>query len=408
MNFGVAGSIAIGVLSPARGFVRMGWEGEPDIPFRPGEDFPFEDRAVTRIECGAFIHALSRATKLRLLLECRRTLQPGGRLRIAPAEARGEDLAQLAALAGFAHDETEFAKPDRRIAGEPSVSIAIPAWSARFFPDCLDSALAQTYRNLEVVICDDSAGPEIESIVRERVHDHPIRYERNATRLGPRGNFTRCLERAQGEFVKLLCDDDLLAPSCVASLVDAFRRAPDVALATSRRRRIDAQGRELADQPATTPILHGDALIVGRTLGNAMIMAGLNIVGEPSTVLFRRADLDDRPEHFGFDGVAGHGIIDMATWAALLLKGDAVYVREALSSFRIHPAQRQHDPAKARRNVQSIRELQSAWLGLGLHEGLRPDVVLAKPFPPGIEDWRWQPLTGYAARAAPKATRAAS
>jgi hypothetical protein len=140
-----------------------------------------------------------------------------------------------------------------------------------------------------------------------------------------------------------------------------------------------------------------------------MIMAGLNIVGEPSTVLFRRADLDDRPESFGFDGVPGHGIIDMATWAALLLKGDAVYMREALSSFRIHPAQRQHDPAKARRNVQSIRELQSAWLELELHEGLQPDVVLAKPFPPESADWRWQPLTGYAARAAtPECKRAVS
>ncbi len=120
-----------------------------------------------------------------------------------------------------------------------------------------------------------------------------------------------------------------------------------------------------------------------------MIMAGLNIVGEPSTVLFRRADLADRAaQYFGFDDVAGHGIIDMVTWAALLLKGDGVYLREALSAFRIHPAQRQHDPAKARRNMQSIRDLQSAWLGLGLHQGLRPDLVWAKAFPPADSDWR--------------------
>ena len=73
------------------------------------------------------------------------------------------------------------------------------------------------------------------------------------------------------------------------------------------------------------PIVDTDAVIAGPTLANAMIMAGLNTIGEPSTVLFRKADLlDQAPKYFRFDGVTGHGIIDMVTWAALLLKGDAV------------------------------------------------------------------------------------
>src|SRR5262249_44919843 len=152
----------------------------------------------------------------------------------------------------------------------------------------------------------------------------PIRYERNKTRLGPRGNFTRCFERAGGEFVKFLCDDDLLAPTCVASLLDAFRRAPDVTLAISARMRIDVSGLPLDDQPATVPIVAEDMLIAGHSLANAMLTAGLNFVGEPSTALFRKAELSDQaPEYFRFQGEAGHGVIDMVTWAALLLKGDA-------------------------------------------------------------------------------------
>ena len=216
--------------------------------------------------------------------------------------------------------------------------------------------------------------------------------------MGPRGNFIRCVERSQGEFVKLLCDDDWLEPQCVARLVDAYRQAPDIALATSRRRRIDVAGHELADQPATVPIVAEDTVIDGRTLANAMVMAGLNTVGEPSTVLFRRNDLAP-PGYFGFAAAAGHGIIDMATWTALLLKGDAVYFRDALSSFRIHAGQRQHDPAKAQRNVESIRELQATWLGLALHEGLEPDRVRIKPFPPRDAAWRMAPLLGFAVRA---------
>ena len=298
-------------------------------------------------------------------------------------------------LAGLA-----LTKPDRRVRGDPLVSILIPAYTPSFFAACLDSALAQTHRNVEIVICDDSRGPEIEDIVRAHARGGEIRYLRNEIRLGPRGNFTRCIELARGEFIKFLCDDDLLAPTCIAALLDAFRRAPDITLATSRRQRIDGNGSPLADIPATTPIVDENAVIAGYALANAMIVAGLNTIGEPSTVLFRKSDLlDQAPEYFRFAGVAGHGIIDMVTWSALLLKGDAAYLCGRESAFRSHPGQRQHDPAKLERNVASIRSLQAAWLALGVHEWQRPDQLLAKPFPAGPDsDWRQRSMGGYPAR----------
>jgi hypothetical protein len=87
-------------------------------------------------------------------------------------------------------------------------------------------------------------------------------------------------------------------------------------------------------------------------------------------------------------------------WSALLLKGDAVYLTESLSAFRIHAAQRQHDPEMAQRNVASIRELQAAWLDLRLFERVPPHLILAKPFPPPADaDWCLQPvLSPFAVR----------
>ena len=394
------------------GYLSMGAHAAADVPYRPGEDFPFEDRAVDGIICGGFIHALARAARVRLLLECRRSLKPGGRLEVArdpTGTAREHQLARDAALVGLdAVAPLAFAKRDRILSADALVSIVIPAYNPRFFPAALDSALAQSYGHVEIVVCDDSPGPEIEQVARASAPRFPIRYERNATRLGPRGNFTRCFERASGEFVKFLCDDDLLAPGCVASLLDAFGQAPDVTLATSARLRIDESGLPIDDQPATVPIVAADSLIAGYSLANAMLTAGLNFVGEPSTALFRKGELADRaPEYFRFEGEAGHGVIDMVTWTALLLKGDAVYLRERLSSFRIHPGQRQHDPAKAQRNADSIRGLQAAWLRLGLHERLRSDALVIKPFPPQeAVDWREEPMLGFAAR--PIASRAGS
>ena len=409
------------------GWLSVHGRDDADVRYQPGDDFPFEDRGVDVMACGGFVAALPRETCIRFLLECRRVLKPGGLLSLRVASPVGNacatsncmaDILRAAALTGLeaanvapvsdacrlalaelrAPDErtitVEYTKRDRGVGGDPSVSIVIPAYSPRFFAACLDSALAQTYANVEIVVCDDSEGADIEAATRTRASRRDVRYLRNAVRLRGRRNFTKCFESARGEFVKFLCDDDLLAPTCVASLMDAFRCAPDITLATSHRRRIDEADNLLDDQPATRPIVAANTTIAGYTLANAMLMAGLNTVGEPTTVLFRKADLLDlAPEYFRFNGAHGLGIIDMVMWAALLMKGDAVYLTESLSAFRIHAAQRQHDPAMAQRNIASIRELQAAWLDLKLYEKIPPHLLLAKPFPPPADsDWRTQPV----------------
>jgi len=397
--------VAIGVEVDVPGFLNLGWGANAGVAFCPSDGFACADREVDAIVCGPVVAELPTTTFVRFLHDCRRVLRPQGALRIVlAADGNVAELRRLAALVGLdesapiadlPHGEPgtlgiDFTKPDRGIAGEPSVSILIPAYSPRFFGACLDSALAQTYANAEIVVCDDSPNDAIEKMARARTGTRTVRYLRNPERLGVRANYRRCFEVAEGEFVKFLCDDDLLAPACVAKLIDAFRAAPDVTLATSHRQRIDANGQRLPDQPATVPIVEGDAVIAGWTLANAMLMAGLNVVGEPTTALFRKAELlHQAPGYFRFNGTEGHGVIDMVTWTALLLRGDAVYLRESLSSFRIHPGQRQHDPAKARRNVESIRELQYAWLALGLFERIERTELLAQPFPaPDLGAWQ--------------------
>lgn len=411
----------------AAGFMSMGCEGVADISYRPGEYFPFEDRSVGALAIDMTSVEWHGGERARFLLECRRVITPGGLARfiVSPNTPDASDLPRLAAAVGLdparsfpvaarwreaiqaisgGQDcaDVDFTKRNRLLVGEPLVTVLVPAYNPRFFAICVDSALAQTYPNVEIVVCDDSSGNAIEDLCDERAARGVIRYLRNEQRLGPRGNFRRCFESARGDFVKFLCDDDVLAAGCVATLVDAFRRAPDIVLATSHRRRIDERGNDLPDQPATAAVVRRNTVVAGYTLANAMLMAGLNIVGEPSTALFRRSELADRaPDYFVFNGEHGHGVIDMVTWTALLLKGDAVFVRERLSGFRIHPAQRQHDPAKQERNIASIRGLQTAWLELGAIAPVAADTLLCKPFPPvGGADWKTQRVVSFASRPA--------
>ena len=412
-----------------------------DVPHAAGDELPFVDRAVDEIVCGAPIADLAPALRAPFLLECRRVLRPRGRLRLRAAAdslipwRRLVRLVGLDEVTGESGDEQvprsaspravaacvaaralpapgngvvalDLVKRARDVSGEPLVSILIPAYNPRFFEAALASALAQTWRNLEIVIGDDSPGPEIESIAGRHAGGVPIRYERNPTRLRTRANCIRCFERARGEFIKFLNDDDLLAPACVATLLDAFRAAPDITLATSCRARIDEFGRALPDQPATLPVLGESRVVAGHALANAMIVAGLNFVGEPSTALFRKADLlDQAPGYFRFDDVDGLGIMDMVTWAALLLRGDAVYFRERLSSFRIHAAQRQHAAINGARAIAGIRSLQAAWLPLGIADALPPNLLVTRPFPPRDgDDWQLERVLSFAPpRMAPEA-----
>ena len=121
-----------------------------------------------------------------------------------------------------------------------------------------------------------------------------------------------------------------------------------------------------------------------------MLMAGLNVVGEPSTVLFRKRELDDlAPDYFRFYGEQGRGIIDMTIWSTLLLKGDAVYLRESLSAFRIHADQQQSDAqtvapiGRRRRGVCRPPGVRSGCIG-----AIEPYTLLAKRYPIDTDaDW---------------------
>jgi glycosyltransferase involved in cell wall biosynthesis len=404
-------SLQICVADPARridGALVVDARDDADVPFRFDDELPFVDRGVAGIYVGSAVGDLDRPGQLQFLLECRRVMSPGAVLHTAPlqSESLRAGMIGLGRMAGLTvsqaseNDGVSFAKPARIVTDEPLVTIAIPAYNVRFFAAALDSAIAQTYANLEIVICDDSRDDAIESIVRSRRPRVPLHYARNPSRLGVRANYIECFESSSGAFVKFLCDDDVLAFDCIKRLMQAFQRVPDLTLATSRRYRIDADAALLPDQPATMPIVDADKIIAGVSLANAMLMAGLNIIGEPSTALFRKSDIEDqRPAFFNFDGAYGHGVIDMVMWTALLLKGDAVYLLEPQSAFRIHPGQRQHDPTVARRTINSIRELQATWLALGLHRRRPPHMLSTQPYPMQPDgDWIDQQVLSFKLR----------
>ena len=233
----------------------------------------------------------------------------------------------------------------------PLVSILIPAHSPQFFAQALASATAQTWPNVEIVVCDDCPGEEIRAIV-EAMPDPRVRYERHVPALGFAGNFTRLFELARGEFIKFLNDDDLLAPACVQNLLVGLHANPGTVLASSRRLLIDAEGNRLPDEDATQPLVAASQAIDGRALGNYLILSSTNRLGEPSTVLFRRdAIAIENGSIFNWGGNEYLCLADMSLWLRLLSVGHAWWDEQPLSAYRQHGGQLQRSARGAARCV---------------------------------------------------------
>ena len=223
----------------------------------------------------------------------------------------------------------------------PQVSILIPAYNPRFFAEAFASARAQKHPSFEIVVRDDSSGTLIEDCVLA-ANDTRVRYLRNPERLGFEGNFTRCLRDARGELVKFLNDDDRLREDCVARLAAGFAGRPEVRLATSRRRVINANGAPAPDIPATSPLAHVSCVMDGFELGDVALINSLNLIGEPSTVMFRRADVDcEASGIFTWAGTTYHCLADLSLWLRLLTLGEAYYCAAALCEYRVHTGQEQ-------------------------------------------------------------------
>lgn len=206
-----------------------------------------------------------------------------------------------------------------------SVSILVPTWCGGGLAEqAVASALAQTHQDLEVVVVDDAS--EDDTLARlERFTDDPrLVVHAHDENLGAAGNWNRGLAATSGDWVKLLCQDDLLTPDAIA-----------VQLATARR------GDVLVSSPRDVVGPNGGVLVRGRGLTGVgplertdvaarMLQAGTNVLGEPSGMLLH----GDLARQTGFDARWSY-CIDMAMWLEMLQHGTVSTTDQVTAQFRV-------------------------------------------------------------------------
>ncbi len=138
---------------------------------------------------------------------------------------------------------------------EPLVSICIPTYNrATIITKAIDSALSQTYKNIEVIVVDNASTDNTEEIVLG--YDDPrLRYVRNSENLGLFGNFNRCIELYKGEFLHILHSDDYIDSDFTEKCVDFFKKNQDVWLTSSSSRVISSE------KAVETKVFDGDTVL---------------------------------------------------------------------------------------------------------------------------------------------------
>ncbi|MDT4898868.1 MAG: hypothetical protein QOH25_3945 [Acidobacteriota bacterium] len=127
------------------------------------------------------------------------------------------------------------------MSNKPLVSIGLPTYNrASTLGRSIESALAQHYLNIELVISDNASTDETQAIcLAARQRDVRVKYLRQQSNQGPLANFREVLKQSSGQFFMWLADDDWLDRSYVSKCVEVLLASPTHSLVSGKTKYYD-------------------------------------------------------------------------------------------------------------------------------------------------------------------------
>ncbi|SCC41349.1 Glycosyltransferase involved in cell wall bisynthesis [Chitinophaga costaii] len=162
------------------------------------------------------------------------------------------------------------------------VSVCIPAYkNPAFLQRALQSLVLQQFSNWELIITDDSPDDSVQAVVQEYNDRLPIRYFKNTPAHGMPANWNTAYDKATGEYIKILHDDDWLeTPLALQKMADALDAHPDCDFVFSAyRNQFLATGR--------TQDVHCSAFHQKLLQEDPVNLFQTNFIGPPSVIMHR-------------------------------------------------------------------------------------------------------------------------
>jgi len=222
----------------------------------------------------------------------------------------------------------------------PLISILIPVYnSEEFIEKAVNSAINQTYKNIEIIIVDNQSTDGTWEILQAyQKKDDRIKLFRNSANIGPVKNWKICLDKASGEYAKFLWSDDYIADSFIEDTLP-YLKNKNIGFVFTKTTQFHENSKEIIE-------LYN----LGRSgiFDNKIFINGLLIDGtcptSPGCGLFRLTDLKKNlmlqvPNKIGSD-FSQHAIGNDSLLYLLTAKDYSkfAYVNKTLSFFRAHDA----------------------------------------------------------------------
>jgi glycosyltransferase involved in cell wall biosynthesis len=217
----------------------------------------------------------------------------------------------------------------------PGVSVIVPNYNhARFLRQRIDTILAQTYQDFELILLDDCSTDDSRAILREYAQDPRVHLEFNDANSGsPFKQWNKGVRLARGKYIWIAESDDYADPRLLARLLPLLESDPTIGFAYCRSWRVTDQGAiGFADYNLPDPgRWTSDFCIEGSSLFQRYF-ALITPVPNASAVVFRK----DLFEQVGCADESLRLCGDWKLWAAMALAGKVAYSSEPMNYFRYH------------------------------------------------------------------------
>jgi glycosyltransferase involved in cell wall biosynthesis len=221
------------------------------------------------------------------------------------------------------------------------VSVIIPCYNqAHFLREAIESALAQTYSNREIIVVDDGSSDSTATVARRYSLVRYV-YQQNA---GPSAARNTGLKQSHGEYLVFLDADDRLLPEALEIGVDCLRQHPECAFASGFCRLIVADG-SLLSKPEQPYILQDHYLKFLRR----------NYIWCPSSVVYKRSILETVK---GFNTSLGRGE-DYDLFLRITRDHPIFCHNQFVADYRLHGSSRSADHSLMLRDT--LNALNAQW-----------------------------------------------
>jgi glycosyltransferase involved in cell wall biosynthesis len=209
----------------------------------------------------------------------------------------------------------------------PLVSFVVPCYNlAHYLKECVDSILAQSFTDFEVLIMDDCS-PDDTPRVATAFTDRRVRYIRNETNLGHMQNYNVGIQRARGKYLWVIsADDRLRSREILKRFADILESDESITFAFCPGLILTADGREGA---ATGRVYPGDRMLSSDEFVKRAVQN--NPVCTPGA-LARRSCYTD----MGLFAVDLPFAGDWLAWCVFGLHGNVAYLEEPMVNYRLH------------------------------------------------------------------------